>query len=93
MQSQQPGAEHAQNSGDDFRRNPPCTPTITIMNSTEMTVETFRFLGTTISQELTWDIHIDSIVKKGPAAAVLPLPAEEVQLAKVAAYTVLRCSH
>ncbi len=25
---------------------------------------TFRFLGTTISQDLKWDIHIDSIVKK-----------------------------
>ncbi len=50
-------------TGDDFRRNPPCTPTITIMNSTEMTVGTFRFLGTTISQELTWDIHIDLLKK------------------------------
>ena len=27
-------------------------------------VESFRFLGTTISQDLKWDIHIDSIVKK-----------------------------
>ncbi len=27
-------------------------------------VETFRFLGTTISQDLKWDNHIDSIVKK-----------------------------
>ncbi len=35
-----------------------------IMNSTVMTVESFRFLGTTISQDLKWDIHIDSIVKK-----------------------------
>ncbi len=34
------------------------------MNSTVMTVESFRFLGTTISQDLKWDIHIDSIVKK-----------------------------
>ncbi len=28
------------------------------------TVESFRFLGTTISQDLKWDTHIDSIVKK-----------------------------
>ncbi|KAL0147992.1 hypothetical protein M9458_056719 [Cirrhinus mrigala] len=34
------------------------------MNSTVMTMETLRFLGTTISQDLKWDTHIDSIVKK-----------------------------
>ncbi len=27
-------------------------------------MESFRFLGTTISQDLKWDNHIDSIVKK-----------------------------
>ncbi|KAL0152483.1 hypothetical protein M9458_052206, partial [Cirrhinus mrigala] len=31
---------------------------------TVMTVETFRFLGNTISQDLKWDIHIDAIVKR-----------------------------
>ncbi|KAK3556603.1 hypothetical protein QTP70_010795 [Hemibagrus guttatus] len=46
----------------DFRRNTPALPTLIIMNSTVPTVESFRFLGTTISQE--WDTHIDSIVKK-----------------------------
>ncbi|KAK3544406.1 hypothetical protein QTP86_010796 [Hemibagrus guttatus] len=34
------------------------------MNSTVPTVESFRFLGTTISQDLKWDTHIDSIIKK-----------------------------
>ncbi len=34
------------------------------MNSTVTAVESFRFLGTTISQDLKWDNHIDSIVKK-----------------------------
>ncbi len=48
----------------DFRRNPPDLPLLTIMNSTVAAVESFRFLGTTISQELKWDTHIDSIVKK-----------------------------
>ncbi len=48
----------------DFRRNPPALPPLTIMNSTVTTVESFRFLATTISQDLKWDIHIDSIVKK-----------------------------
>ncbi len=47
----------------DFRRNPPALH-LTIMNSTVAAVESFRFLGTTISQDLKWDIHIDSIVKK-----------------------------
>ncbi len=48
----------------DFRRNPPALPPLTIMNSTVTAVESFRFLGTTIFQDLKWDIHIDSIVKK-----------------------------
>ncbi len=48
----------------DFRRNPPALPPLTIMNNTVNAVESFRFLGTTISQDLKWDTHIDSIVKK-----------------------------
>ncbi len=42
----------------DFRRIPPALPPLTIMNSTVTAVESFRFLGTTISQDLKWDIHI-----------------------------------
>ncbi len=42
----------------DFRRNPPALPPLTIMNSTVAAVESFRFLGTTISQDLKWDNHI-----------------------------------
>ncbi len=34
------------------------------MNSTVTAVESFRFLGTIISQDLKWDNHIESIVKK-----------------------------
>ncbi len=48
----------------DFRRNPPALPPLAIMNSTVTAVESFRFLGTTISQDLKWDNHIDSIVRK-----------------------------
>ncbi len=48
----------------DFRRNPPALPPLTIMNSSVKTVESLRFMGTTISQDLKWDNHIDSIVKK-----------------------------
>ncbi len=48
----------------DFRRNPPALPPLTIMNSTVTAVEPFRFLGSIISQDLKWDNHIESIVKK-----------------------------
>ncbi len=51
----------------DFKRNPPALP---IMDSPVAAVKSFRFLGTTISQDLKWDNHIGSIVKK---------PAKEVQ--------------
>ncbi len=34
------------------------------MNSAVTAVESFRFLGTTISQDLKWDNYIDSIAKK-----------------------------
>ncbi len=47
-----------------FRRNPPALPPLTIMNSTVTAVESFRFLGTTLSQDLKWENHIDFIVKK-----------------------------
>ncbi len=77
----------------DFRRNPPALPPLTIIDSTVTAVESFRFLGTTISQDLKLDNHIDSIVKKGPAEVVLPPPAEEVQPATGAAETVLLCYH
>ncbi len=49
----------------DFRRTPPHhLPPLTIMNSTVTALESFRFLGTTISQDLKWDNHIESMVKK-----------------------------
>ncbi len=48
----------------DFRRNLPALPPLTIMDSTVAAVGSFRFLGTNISQDLKWDNHIDSIVKK-----------------------------
>ncbi len=48
----------------DFRSNPPALPPLTIMNRTVTAVESFRFLSTTISQNLKWDNHIRYIVKK-----------------------------
>ncbi len=47
----------------DFRRNPLSLPPLTIMNSTVTAVESFRFLGTTISQDLKWDNLIESMVR------------------------------
>ncbi len=47
-----------------FRSNPPALPPLTILNSSVTAVESVRFLGTTISQDLKWDNHIKSIVKK-----------------------------
>ncbi len=47
----------------DFRRKPPALPPLTIMNSTVAAVESFRLLRTTISQDLKWDNHIDSMSK------------------------------
>ncbi len=48
----------------EFKRNPPALPQLTIMNSTITTVESFILQGTTISQELKWHTHFESIVKK-----------------------------
>ncbi len=47
----------------DFRRNLPALPQ-PITDSNVTAVESFRFLGTIISQDLKWDNHIESIVKK-----------------------------
>uniref|UniRef100_A0A8C5H1V1 Reverse transcriptase domain-containing protein n=1 Tax=Gouania willdenowi TaxID=441366 RepID=A0A8C5H1V1_GOUWI len=48
----------------DFRRNPPPLPPLTILNSKVATVDSFRFLGSTISQDLKWTSHIDTTRKK-----------------------------
>ncbi len=76
----------------DFRRNPPALPPLTIINSTVTAVESFRFLSTTISLDLKWDNHIESMVKKA-RQRVLPLPTEEVQPASGALDKVLLCHH
>ncbi len=54
----------------EFRRNPASTPPLTIMNSTVVAVESFRFLGTTISQDLKWDNHIDSFTKSASRGCI-----------------------
>jgi len=63
VQSEQ--AEHAQDGGDvDFRRHPPTLCPLTVLSSPVATVESFRFLGTIISQDLKWEQNICSILKK-----------------------------
>ncbi|XP_071326651.1 uncharacterized protein [Trachinotus anak] len=48
----------------DFRKSPaPPTP-ITLCDSPVATVEHFRFLGTTITQDLKWELNISSLIKK-----------------------------
>ncbi len=47
----------------DFRRNPPALSPLTIIDSTVAAVETFKFLGCIISQDLKWDTHIHHLRK------------------------------
>ncbi len=71
------GAVHAQNSGDDhgLQEKPPA---LTIIDSTVAAVETFKFLGSIISQDLKLGHSHRLHCKKGPTKVVLPSPAEEV---------------
>lgn len=64
--SEPSGAEHTQDRGDDsgLQEKPPYTPPLTILNSTVTTVDTFRFLETTISWNLRWSYHINTVWKK-----------------------------
>ncbi|KAK3554746.1 hypothetical protein QTP70_033440 [Hemibagrus guttatus] len=67
----------------DFRRNPPALPPLTIMGSTVAAVESFKFLGTTISQDLKWDIQMDSIVKKAQQRLYFLRPLKKFNLPQV----------
>ncbi|KAK0139831.1 putative RNA-directed DNA polymerase from transposon BS [Merluccius polli] len=48
----------------DFRKNSASPAPITLCDSTIDTVESFRFLGTIISQDLKWELNISSLIKK-----------------------------
>lgn len=48
----------------DFRRHPSTLPPLIISDSPVSTVEIFKLLGTTISQDLKWETNINSILKK-----------------------------
>ncbi|XP_061131044.1 uncharacterized protein LOC133151771 isoform X1 [Syngnathus typhle] len=48
----------------DFRRDPSPLLPLTIRSNTMLSTDTFKFLGTTISWDLKWTGHIDSVRKK-----------------------------
>ncbi len=79
----------------DLRRNPPALPPLTIVNSTVTAVESFRFLGTTISQDLKWDNHINSIAKKAQQRLYLLCQLRKFNLPQelLNCSTVLLCHH
>ncbi len=100
VQSQQLGAQHAQNSGDDSRlqEEHPCTPPLTIMDSTVAAVESFssRVIQVPGHHHLPGPEVGQShwlYCEKGPADVVFPQPAKEVQPATGVAETVLLCHH
>ncbi|KAK1797516.1 hypothetical protein P4O66_000809 [Electrophorus voltai] len=47
----------------DFKRSPPTLPTLTILDRTVLAVESFKFLGTTLTKDLKWDSNISSVIK------------------------------
>ncbi len=63
------------------------------MNSTVTAVESFRFLGTTISKYLKRDNHIESIVKKAQQRLYFLRPLKKFNLPKELLITVLLCHH
>ena len=48
----------------DFRRQPPSLLPLTISNTPVAAVDSFKFLGTTISRDLKWEMNITCILKK-----------------------------
>ena len=48
----------------DFRKNSFNSPFLTILNSPVSVVESFKFLGSIISQDLKWMLNIRTIIKK-----------------------------
>ena len=48
----------------DFRKSPPPLVPLTINNTTVKEVEAFKFLGTTITNDLKWETNTCSIIKR-----------------------------
>ena len=61
----------------DFRKNTaPLTP-INLGNSPVSIVESFRFLGTILSQDLKWELNISSLTKKAQQSMYFLQPAKD----------------
>ncbi|KAK3514282.1 hypothetical protein QTP70_012898 [Hemibagrus guttatus] len=66
VQHEQPGAQLPKDSGDDsgLQEGPSPPPPVILCDSPVTSVESFRFLGTTITKELKWEQNIRSLTKK-----------------------------
>ena len=66
MQPEQPGAQRPEDIGDGsgLQEEPSPALPITLRGSPVDTVESFRFLGTLITQDLKWELNISSLTKK-----------------------------
>ncbi|KAM9793632.1 uncharacterized protein ACBT44_018006 [Syngnathus typhle] len=56
----------------DFRRDPSPPLPLTIRRNTILSTDTFKLLGTTISRDLKWTGHIDSVRKKAQQRLYFP---------------------
>ncbi|XP_058031699.1 protein ripply2 isoform X1 [Ahaetulla prasina] len=66
----------------DFRRNPSILPPLTILDNTVSTIETFKFLGPTISQDLKWTANIKTVIKKAQQKMFFLRQLRKLQLPK-----------
>ena len=75
----------------DFRRSPPTPLPHDILNNTLFGVDTFRFPGSTVSQDQKWTSYVDTCLKNAPAEVILPMTAHETEMAPGAADHLLHC--
>ena len=66
----------------DFRTSPPPLAPITLCDSPVDSVKHFRFLGTTISQDLKWELNISSLIKKAQQRMFFLRRLKQFQLPK-----------
>ena len=76
----------------DFKRNPaPPTP-INLRDSPVDTAESFRFLGTIISQDLKWELNISSLTKRAQQRMYFLRQLKKFNLPKTMIVTKADCS-
>ncbi|KAK3517059.1 hypothetical protein QTP86_019583, partial [Hemibagrus guttatus] len=64
----------------DFRKDPAPLPPVILCDSSVTSVESFRFLGTTITKELKWEQNIRSLTKKAQQRKYLLLQLKKFLL-------------